>query len=244
MSEHEEILAFAERLIHQATDIYCSQLQRRFLSSALAAERMSYDQLAEECAYSARYVKQDVAPKLWQLLSQAIGQKVTKANVRLVLSAAIEKQTADYSSVADTAVGVTPAPTLLAAEEDFSAAALPLPTAKHTILLVDDEPDNLRLLSDLLDEQGYEVQQAISGEVALRSIATNTTDLILLDINLPDIDGYSLCQQVKSNPAVCDIPIIFVSASDEPWDKVKAFSAGGSDYISKPFKVVEVLAIL
>ncbi|MEL6553249.1 MAG: response regulator [Cyanobacteria bacterium J06621_11] len=233
----DEILAFAESLIHQTTDTYCSELQRRILSSALDSERKTYDQLAEECAYSAKYVKQDVAPKLWQVLSQSVGEKVTKANVRLVLTAAMNKRT---SNVAADATLPNNAPQTK--ESVLSAPELTLSANKQTILLVDDEPDNLRLLSDLLDEQGHEVQQAISGEIALQSVVTHKPDLILLDINLPDIDGYSICQQIKSNAAVRDVPIIFISASDEPWDKVKAFSAGGSDYISKPFKVVEVLA--
>ena len=107
---------------------------------------------------------------------------------------------------------------------------------------MDDRPKNLRLLTDLLEEQGYEVQQAINGAVALQAVKLVHPDLILLDINMPDMDGYSVCQQLKAEPSTRDIPVIFISALDEAWDKVKAFSAGGSDYISKPFKVVEVLA--
>ena len=245
MSAPDEILAFAERLIHQTTDTYCSELQRRILASALDNKRKTYDQLAEECAYSPKYVKQDVAPKLWQLLSQAIGRKVSKANVRLVLSAAMERRSQPYfeETLSERNRSRASQPSSLSPKLEASPSLdLDLATAKQTILLVDDEPDNLRLLSDLLDEQGYEVQQAISGKVALQSLAKNKADLILLDINLPDIDGYSICQQIRSDSSADDIPIIFISASDEPWDKVKAFSAGGSDYISKPFKVVEVLA--
>jgi len=109
-------------------------------------------------------------------------------------------------------------------------------------LLVDDQPQNLRLLSELLEEQGYDVQQAINGTVALQAISQHKPDLVLLDIYMPEIDGYSVCQQIKADPMTVDIPVIFISALDETWDKVKAFSAGGSDYITKPFKVVEVLA--
>ena len=232
MSESESILEFAERLVHQTTDTYCSELQRRILCAALQEERKTYDQIAEECGYSARYVKQDIAPKLWQLLSGAISEKVTKSNARILLESAMKKLPSPV---------VKPATSSLTAPESEQAAAN-LSVDKPTILLVDDQPQNLRLLSDLLDEQGYEVQQAIKGNVALKSIALNPPDLILLDINLPDIDGYTICQQIKADLQTQEIPVIFISALDEPWDKVRAFSAGGSDYIAKPFKVVEVLA--
>ena len=77
-----KVLKFAETLIYQKTDTYCSGLQRQILIAALQEERKTYDQLAEECGYSPKYVKQDVAPKLWQLLSQVLNTKVTKATVR------------------------------------------------------------------------------------------------------------------------------------------------------------------
>lgn len=237
-----EILTFAESLIYQATDTYCSELQRRILIASLQEERQTYDQLAEACAYSAKYVKQDVAPKLWNLLSQVIGEKVTKSNARIVLESASKKAKASETTELSPA-----APASGPADESghitgITAAKASLAESKQTVLLVDDHPENLRLLSEMLDEQGYEVQQAINGTIALQSISAVPPDLVLLDINLPDIDGYSICQQVKNDPDVCDIPIIFISASDEPWDKVRAFSMGGSDYIPKPFKVVEVLA--
>ena len=78
--------------------------------------------------------------------------------------------------------------------------------------------------------------------IALNAIETIFPDLILLDINMPDLDGYTVCQIIKANPHTSAIPIIFVSAFDEAWDKVRGFSVGGSDYITKPFKAVEVLA--
>ena len=239
-----DILEFAEGLVYQTTDTYCSELQRRILQAALQEERKTYDQIAEDCGYSARYVKQDIAPKLWQVLSQAVEEKVTKANARILLEAAMKRLSANSapSEVSFEKSIDLPAdlpadlPTELPAELPADA------TLKPTILLVDDQLQNLRLLSDLLDEQGYEVQQAIKGAIALKSIHQNPPDLILLDINLPDVDGYTICQQIKTDVKTQDIPVIFISALDEPWDKVRAFSSGGSDYIAKPFKVVEVLA--
>lgn len=114
-------------------------------------------------------------------------------------------------------------------------------SAKSIILVVDDSINNLTLLSDILDKQGYDVRQSLNGSIALKAIQLSLPDLILLDINLPGMDGYTVCQKLKANPDTQDIPIIFISASDEALDKFKAFSVGGSDYITKPFKPIEVL---
>jgi diguanylate cyclase (GGDEF)-like protein/PAS domain S-box-containing protein len=116
------------------------------------------------------------------------------------------------------------------------------PGSKPTILVVDDIPDNLHLLTRELAEQGYETRGVLTGAMALMVARSTTVDLILLDIMLPDMDGYTVCQTLKADPATCDIPVIFISALDETLDKVKAFSVGGVDYIAKPFKIVEVMA--
>lgn len=110
------------------------------------------------------------------------------------------------------------------------------------ILIVDDIPDNIRFLSSFLLEQGYQVRKAINGQMALRAIKTLTPDLVLLDVNLPDIDGYEVCRQLKADPSAALIPIIFLSAGNEAIDKVKAFQLGATDYITKPFYLEEVLA--
>jgi PAS domain S-box-containing protein len=110
------------------------------------------------------------------------------------------------------------------------------------ILVVDDNINNLNLLANILSPRNYKVRRAINGALALRAIQSSPPHLILLDINLPDISGYEICAQLKNNSKTCDIPIIFVSASNETLDKVRAFSEGGVDYISKPFDVAEVLA--
>ncbi|MEH1765588.1 MAG: response regulator [Nostoc sp.] len=113
--------------------------------------------------------------------------------------------------------------------------------SKTEILVVDDLRDNLRLLSNLLREQGYEVRTAINGTMALRSAQSEPPALILLDINMPDIDGYEVCRQLKASEETRNIPIIFISALDDSLDKVKAFHVGGVDYITKPFQVEEML---
>ncbi|BAZ66830.1 MAG: hybrid sensor histidine kinase/response regulator [Pelatocladus maniniholoensis HA4357-MV3] len=113
--------------------------------------------------------------------------------------------------------------------------------SKANILVVDDTPDNLRLLSAMLTAQGYEVRKALSGKMALTACQMVLPDVILLDINMPEIDGYEVCRQLKTNDRTCRIPVIFISALDDVLDKVKAFDVGGVDYITKPFHGVEVV---
>lgn len=110
------------------------------------------------------------------------------------------------------------------------------------ILIVDDTPDNLRLLSKTLSQEGYQVRCAVNGSMALLTIQVKLPDLILLDINMPDLDGFEVCQQLKQSDATKDIPIIFVSALDEVFDKVRAFELGAVDYICKPFQIPEILS--
>ncbi|MBE9229361.1 response regulator [Phormidium sp. LEGE 05292] len=113
---------------------------------------------------------------------------------------------------------------------------------KGYILLVDDQPDNLRLLSALLSERGYEPRGVINGSMAIKAAKSSQPDLILLDILMPEMDGYETCEQLKSDEKTREIPVIFISAKDEAIDKVRAFGLGALDYITKPFHVDEVLA--
>ncbi|TAF05007.1 MAG: EAL domain-containing protein [Nostocales cyanobacterium] len=109
------------------------------------------------------------------------------------------------------------------------------------ILIVDDTPDNLRFLATILSEQGYSVRKALDGHMAITACENLLPDLILLDILMPEIDGYAVCQLLKSNEHTRKIPVIFLSAIDDILDKVKAFEVGGVDYITKPFQAAEVL---
>lgn len=113
--------------------------------------------------------------------------------------------------------------------------------SQKTILIVDDTLDNLKVLSQALSTYRFQIRCAKSGEMALKALQTISPDLILLDIKMPDIDGYKVCQEIKSKANLKDIPIIFLSALDDVFDKVKAFQVGGADYITKPFQVEEVL---
>ncbi|ETR70877.1 MAG: histidine kinase [Candidatus Magnetoglobus multicellularis str. Araruama] len=110
------------------------------------------------------------------------------------------------------------------------------------ILVVDDKPDNLRLIMGMLKDMDFNVRPAKDGQTALKSAKSYPPDLILLDILMPDMDGYETCRQLKADDRLDDIPVIFISALNEPFDKVKAFKIGGVDYVSKPFNKDELMA--
>ena len=113
---------------------------------------------------------------------------------------------------------------------------------KASILVVDDTPDNLRLLAGILGQQGYEVRPMPNGQLALMAAQSALPDLILLDINMPELNGYEVCERLKADEKTRDIPVIFISARGEVDDKVTAFELGGVDYVTKPFQFEEVLA--
>mgnify|MGYP000995257577 CR=1 FL=1 len=110
------------------------------------------------------------------------------------------------------------------------------------ILIVDDNPVNLDLLSNMLQDRSYRVRVAMNGKRALAAARSRPPDLIMLDINMPEMDGYEVCRELKSDATTSDVPVIFISALDETMDKVRAFEVGGADYVTKPFQFEEVLA--
>ncbi|MEA5582656.1 response regulator [Nodularia harveyana UHCC-0300] len=112
----------------------------------------------------------------------------------------------------------------------------------HTVLIVDDHPANLSVLSDALDEAGLEVWVAKSGKVALERVQYALPDIILLDVMMPEMDGFETCRHLKANPATKDIPVIFMTALSDTANKVAGFTAGAVDYITKPFEQAEVLS--
>jgi sigma-B regulation protein RsbU (phosphoserine phosphatase) len=119
---------------------------------------------------------------------------------------------------------------------------MPVQAKPSHILIVDDMPANLSVLTSMLNQRGYLVRPAISGPVALKAAQKSLPDLILLDIMMPGMDGYEVCEQLKENPQTREIPVIFISALSDILDKVRAFNVGGVDYITKPFQAEEVLA--
>ncbi|MEA5619364.1 response regulator [Cronbergia sp. UHCC 0137] len=118
------------------------------------------------------------------------------------------------------------------------------PKNKGNILLVDDIPENLQLLSNLLINLGYSVRSVTSGRMALKTVKIKRPDVILLDIQMPEMDGFQVCQAIKADENLYNIPVIFISALDDVFDKVTAFKSGAIDYITKPFQIEEVAARL
>jgi len=112
----------------------------------------------------------------------------------------------------------------------------------NDILIIDDTPENLTVLLQMLTKHSYQVRPALSGEIALKAVQEEIPDLILLDIMMPEMNGFEVCSKLKSDVRTQDIPIIFISALGDTEDKIRGFLAGGVDYISKPFHVAEVLA--
>lgn len=115
---------------------------------------------------------------------------------------------------------------------------------KGNILLVDDLPENLQLLSDLLIKLGYTVRSVTSGRMALKTVKVKRPDVIFLDVKMPEMDGYQVCHALKADENLRNIPIIFISALNDVFDKVRAFESGAIDYITKPFHIEEVVARL
>ena len=116
------------------------------------------------------------------------------------------------------------------------------PDSGAGILVVDDTPANLQVLVGMLKEHGYRVRPVLDGRLALRAAKAEVPDLVLLDINMPDMNGFEVCEQMKADPTLADTPVIFISGNTETVDKVKAFSVGGVDYVTKPFQMAEVQA--
>ena len=115
---------------------------------------------------------------------------------------------------------------------------LQLPHAN--ILVIDDNIENLQLFCDLLRTHGYEARPVPRGELALAAAKSDPPDLVLLDVNMPEMDGYEVCARLKADPELAEIPVIFVSAQHEPFSKVKAFASGGVDYVTKPIQFEEL----
>ncbi|MGI8978630.1 MAG: PP2C family protein-serine/threonine phosphatase [Pirellulaceae bacterium] len=127
-------------------------------------------------------------------------------------------------------------------EKSESGAVHPASSMAASILIVDDTPANLQVLAGMLKDRGYKVRPVPSGKLALQAAQRDPPDLILLDINMPEMNGYEVCEHLKADDQLQGIPVIFISALTEQLDKVKAFATGGVDYITKPFQMEELHA--
>jgi len=116
------------------------------------------------------------------------------------------------------------------------------PASPPKILIVDDKPANIQLLVDMLKNRGYKIRTALNGRLAILAAQNDPPDLILMDISMPEMDGFEVCERLKKDGSLQEIPIIFISAHTEQKEKVRAFSSGGVDYLTKPFHLEEVQA--
>jgi two-component system, sensor histidine kinase and response regulator len=115
-------------------------------------------------------------------------------------------------------------------------------TKKGNILIVDDTPENLKVAGNFLKEKEYNIALALNGDDALKILSSTPIDLVLLDIIMPGMNGYDVCEKIKQNPSITDIPVIFLSAKNAAEDIAKGFQKGGADYITKPFQKEELFA--
>lgn len=173
--------------------------------------------------YISQGTSRNISSQLLRRLSSLFEFKITKSNFLIAMQKIIDN---------------------IAIELDESEDHTPQKTDLHTysILLIDDELENLLLLKQILTQRNYIVRMVKSGKIALQFMHKIKPDLILLDILMPDLDSYEVCQVIKKNSQYREIPIIFLSAVSDLGDKVKAFNLGACDYVTKPFEAVEVLA--
>jgi DNA-binding response OmpR family regulator len=228
----EEALEFIASALESKTSKPLNFLDQEILKAAW--NNATYSALAESLYLSVGHIK-DLAAILWQRLSDVMGEKVTKNNFRSLL----EKQSTT-TDLAEVKVEGEPMTMASVGESDINE----LGTPKGNILIVDDILENLRFLAKILTKEGYKVRCVTNGTMALRSVRNHLPDALLLDIKMPHMDGYQVCEALKSDEKTSEIPIIFLSALDQVFDKVKAFKVGGVDYISKPFEPEEVLVRL
>jgi CheY-like chemotaxis protein len=216
----EEALEFVESTLKPRQAKQLTPPEKLILKAAWDNE--TYNAVADSLYMSVGHIK-DLASLLWKRLSDLLDEKVTKNNFRRLL---LERS----------------APSTLTSEEIADSDAYHIEDPKGNILIVDDLIENLHFLNDILTKQGYKVRTVTNGKMALRTVHNNPPDVILLDIKMPEMDGYQVCSILKADEETSDIPIIFLSALNEVFDKVKAFQVGGVDYITKPFQAQELLA--
>ncbi|MEG4532211.1 response regulator [Microcoleus sp. D2_18a_D3] len=228
----EEALEFIESALESKTSKPLNFLEQEILKAAW--KNATYSAVADSLYLSVGHIK-DLSSILWHRISEVMGEKVTKNNFRSLL----EKQSTT-TALSEAEVEGEPMTMASVGESDINE----LETYKGNILIVDDLPENLRFLTRILTKEGYKVRCVTNGAMALRTVRHYPPDVVLLDIKMPDMNGYQVCEALKSDENTSEIPIIFLSALDQVFDKVKAFKVGGSDYISKPFQLEEVVVRL
>ena len=250
MSDSEHLLEFANELFATHAGKALNNVQRHVLAEALVtgAKPKPYDQIAAEIGYSSVYIRTVVARDLWKSFSEIAGHRMTRRDLRAFLLKRLQASDTDQVSEIEepsldtgaTTAGKT-TPDAAAALDDTFTSSAESPSSAPCILVVDEQPHNIALLTEVLEHEKYEVWPATNGADALKEAGMLMPDLILLDVNMPGMTGYEVCRQLKADPRTQHIPVIFVSALDESWDKVQGFSVGGTDYITKPIDTLEAL---
>ncbi len=216
----EEAIEWVESTLESKTGKQLTAPEKGILKAAW--ENEPYSAVADNLYMSVGHIK-DLASLLWKRLSDLLEEQVTKKNFRYLLLQRSANSAESSLEIVDSDIYQTSEP-------------------KGNILIVDDFIENLHVLTEILTKQGYKVRSVTNGKMALRTVRNNPPDVILLDIKMPDMDGYEVCSTLKAEAETSDIPIIFLSALNEVFDKIKAFEVGGVDYITKPFQAEEVIA--
>ncbi|VXD14943.1 putative signal transduction response regulator [Planktothrix serta PCC 8927] len=216
----EEAVRFVDSTLESKTGKKLTLTEKNILQAAWNNE--TYSNVAESLYLSIGHIK-DLASRLWQRLSDTFREKITKNNFRRLIEELYVTQTFPEEKIA---------------ENDTDESL----TSKGNILIIGDLIQNLQLLTEVLSKRGYKVCSIPNGKIGLRTIHKHPPDVILLDIKMPEMDGYEICKILKADEVTSEIPVIFLSGLDEIIDKAKAFQVGGVDLITKPFQPEEVIA--
>lgn len=216
----QEVIEFVEATLDSKTAKPLTFSEKEILKAAWDKE--TYSHLADSLYLSVGHIK-DLASLLWLRLSDVFLEKITKNNFRRIMEVLGSTTQVSDQQLAETKTNT---------HED----------SQGTILIVDDRVENLHLLTRILEKCGYKVCSITNSKIAFITAKNTDPDLIILDIAMPDMNGYEVCQSLKADKKTSEIPVIFLSAFDKVLDKLKAFQVGGVDYITKPFHSEEVVA--
>jgi CheY-like chemotaxis protein len=221
----EESLYLLDKLLLNKRGKELAITERAILQAAWHSK--TYLQLADELYLSEGYLK-DMAYRLWKQISNVLLFKITKTNFREIM----ENQ--DFQSMSKIPIAKN-------VIDEYGMSDNQYEQTEGIILIVDDVTDNLKFLSKVLRQAGYKTKCTTKSSTALGLVASVIPDLILLDIRMPNIDGYQLCEMFKRHEKLVDVPIIFLSALHDINDKMRAFQVGGVDYVTKPFQPEEII---
>ncbi len=217
-----EAIQIIEKRLYTQTGKKLTMYEKEIIKAAW--NKQNYSQLAEDIYLTEQYIKK-IAADLWKMLSELLGAKVSKSQLRSLLENGQHGEQNQSDSLS-----ISPQ---INNEE--------LKQHQERIMIVDDATENLQLLEKIVASLGHKPIFINHGSFAVKSALYQPPSLILLDIKMPNMDGYEVCQALKADKKTADIPIIFLSCLDDVIDKVKAFKCGGIDYITKPFEEEEVI---